>query len=370
MILDHNSAMELAIEEGKKGWGWTAPNPAVGCVILDESGKLLVKSYHKKLGDLHAEANAINLVSDKSQLKNATLYVTLEPCAHEGKTPSCAHLLKQFPFKQIIYGLKDPNPLVSGKGVEILKKINIDAISFSEVSTDKNILKNIHELSEIFFWNIKHQECFIALKVATSIDGIMALNNGESKWITNEASRNYVQYLRGKYDSILVGRKTFEMDNPNLNIRHENFINKKNKVVILDPKAKSLSKIENSNLLKHHQPNDIFVITNAPHESDKFQIIPCKTKNNRFDLADLKKIFFENQIYSVFVEGGSFVYSEFLSQKAFNKIYHFTSSSIIGDGVSWTKGLKIGALEDQLILERSKTQSFGGDLLTTYGQHL
>ena len=222
-----DQAMQLAISEALKGAPFVSPNPKVGCVILDSQGELLSTGYHKKFGEAHAEIEALkNLNPD--QLKGAHLIVTLEPCAHEGKTPSCAKTLAKLPIKKVTFGLVDPNPLVAGQGAKILKEAGI------EVEEYQGILKaDLEEVCEEFLWNFRQKKVFVAVKIAQSLDGKIALLNGESKWITGPDSRQKVHELRAQYDAVLVGKNTILIDNPSLDIRHPK-IQKENKVVVLD----------------------------------------------------------------------------------------------------------------------------------------
>jgi diaminohydroxyphosphoribosylaminopyrimidine deaminase / 5-amino-6-(5-phosphoribosylamino)uracil reductase len=366
LSLSHEQAMLLAIEEGQKGWGFVSPNPAVGCVILDSSNNLLSKGYHKKFGGPHAEINALNAIKNKSLLKEATVYVTLEPCAHEGKTPSCALELVNYPIKKIIYGITDPNPLVAGKGHEILSKSNIQTHCFSDLSNSDSVNVLLEELCETFLYNINQKKAFIALKVATSLDGKIALENGESQWITNEHSRYYVHFLRGKYDAIIVGRGTLEKDNPKLNIRHEKYANKDIKIVILDPQGRSVNFLPQSNINKLHNKNNIFIICDKKISSTDFNTIYCPMEGSSFNLAALQKILYENHIYSAFVEGGNFVYSEFLKQKTFNTLYHFTAPKILGAGLGWSDLLKLKSLDQSILLKKQSQMEFKEDSLSTY----
>lgn len=188
--------MKLAIELAKKGIGHTSPNPIVGAVVV-KNNKIIGQGYHEKYGSYHAERNALlNL----ENAEGADLYVTLEPCSHFGKTPPCTDIIIEKKIKRVIIGAKDPNPLVAGKGIEKLKQAGIEVIC--------GILeKECLELNEIFFHYIKTKKPFVAMKYAMTLDGKIACYTGDSKWITEENTRNHVQYLRKKYSAILVRNK-------------------------------------------------------------------------------------------------------------------------------------------------------------------
>ena len=243
-------AMKLAIAEARKGAPFVSPNPMVGCVVLDSAGNFLSSGYHKIYGSAHAEVNALaGLISE--QLKDAHVVVTLEPCAHQGKTPSCAKTLAALSIKKITYGLIDPNPLVAGKGADILKSAGKDVVLFSELQTE------LEELCEIFLMNQRKQKIFVAIKVATSLDGQMALQSGESQWITGEAAREHAHYLRSCYDAVMVGAGTIQKDNPSLNVRHPE-VKKENKVVILDPQGLQLKNFSQLRVSQTHDSKNIF----------------------------------------------------------------------------------------------------------------
>ena len=252
--LTPQQAMQLAIQEAKKGAGFVSPNPLVGCVILDSKNRYLASSYHKFFGQAHAEMNALEKVINRDQLKGAHLFVTLEPCAHQGKTGSCARALVDLPLGSVTYGLLDPNPLVAGKGIEILEAGGV------KTQPADNCYQELEELIEIYLYNRREKKSFVSLKVATSLDGQMALSSGESQWITGDSSRNFAHHLRGQYDSILVGLKTFQKDNPRLNIRLPKFSEKKLKVLILDPRGECLPTLKNSRVYQSHDPQDIIVV--------------------------------------------------------------------------------------------------------------
>lgn len=188
--------MRLAIELAKKGIGYTNPNPIVGAVVVQDN-KIISQGYHEKYGSYHAERNALlNL----ENAEGADLYVTLEPCSHFGKTPPCTDIIIEKKIKRVIIGAKDPNPLVAGQGIEKLKQAGIEIIY--------GVLeKECLALNEIFFHYIKTGKPFVAIKYAMTLDGKIACYTGDSKWITEENTRNHVQNLRKKYSSILVRNK-------------------------------------------------------------------------------------------------------------------------------------------------------------------
>ena len=227
--MTEHDAMSTAIDLAKKGYGRVSPNPAVGAVLLSASGEVLGKGYHEIFGGSHAEVNAIDCVEPK-KLVGSTLVVTLEPCAHRGKTPSCASLIAGSPISKVVFGLVDPNPLVRGKGIEILKS---SGKSVERISSFDN---SLIDLNDSFIWRWHSNIPFMCIKMATTSDGIVVkLKEPMPQWITGSDTRAYVHGLRAKYDAVMVGRKTIETDDPQLNVRKGEFKGASNKVVVLDP---------------------------------------------------------------------------------------------------------------------------------------
>ena len=335
----------LALDEAKKGLGRTSPNPPVGCVIFSSSGEVLAKGFHEKCGGAHAEIHALNKIQDKSLLEGATVFVTLEPCAHEGRTGSCAKVLAEFPLARVIYGMQDPNPKVSGQGAEILKNSNIEVQCLENDTEFQSLQLPLKKLVEIFVHNMKLSSAFFALKVATSLDGQMALVSGESQWITSESSRERAQYMRGLYDAVMIGIGTFMSDDPKLNNRHPVFLNKTNKVVLYDPDFACEEKLETSNLLKFRRPEDIFVVVRT---KTKPKVGVRLIQEGSFE--ELGVQLFAEGIGSVFIEGGAGLFSQFLKGKNFQRLYNFISPTLIGagNGLCWTKGLQIEELAQKI----------------------
>ena len=365
-------AMQLAIAEGKKGAGWVSPNPLVGCVILDEKHRLLSTGYHKKIGGPHAEIEALKGVSDE-QLEGAHIYVTLEPCANEGKTPSCAKHLATLPIASVTYGVRDPNPLTNGRGAEILKEAEIDVFDFSEIPDNPTKLTSeLEELAEVFLYNMRKQRPFVSLKVATSLDGQMGLKTKESGWITNELSRDHVHFLRATHDAVLVGRGTIDIDNPRLNIRHPKFKDKKNKVIVLDGDGQLLGTIKDRLVATVHAPENIIVVTkpgvHVPPEGKAFTHLQCPLKSDGvFDLDRLLEELYRKGICSVMVEGGSNTYRGFFLQKQIQRVILFQAPILLGheNGLPWTQGLVIPTMKDKIVLKDVTASFFGSDLMTS-----
>ncbi len=351
-VLNKEQAMLLAIEQARRGLGRVSPNPPVGAVILNAKGQLLSTGYHQFLGADHAEIMAFK--NNKHSLEQAVLYVTLEPCAHQGLTPSCADQLAKLPFSKVFIGLEDPNPKVFGHGIEKLKQAGI------KVEMYEGPLKNqLEELIEIFSYNMTEQKPFVALKIASSLDGsITAFNR---KWITNELSREYVSMLRGHYDAVCIGVKTFLTDNPRLNSRHPYFLDQQNKVIVLDPDGLSFSALKDSNLLQVRDPSKVIIVTRQSQKSLSLPYCVIHQDKDPFDLEELLKQLFHKGVYSMLVEGGGVVFSSFLTKS--QRIYLFLSPFVAG-GRS-RKNWWNEELDFPIDLSFARTLSFQEDILIT-----
>jgi diaminohydroxyphosphoribosylaminopyrimidine deaminase/5-amino-6-(5-phosphoribosylamino)uracil reductase len=354
--LTDDQAMVLAIQCARAGAPYVSPNPLVGCVVLNSKNELVSSGYHEKYGEAHAEINAIkNLTSN--DLIDSKIFVTLEPCAHQGKTGSCAKKLSEYKIGKVIYGLVDPNPLVAGQGAQILKDADIPAEEYQG-----KFKQDLEDLAEVFLKNFRQKKTFVAMKVATSLDGQMALKTGESQWITGAESREFVHELRSWYDAIVVGYNTVEVDNPSLNIRHPK-ITKSNKLIVLDPRAQILKNVSSGKKYKfldaYSQENIYFAVSSEV--SSEYQTIAYS------DLDNLMNKIWNLNIKSIFIEGGAKTYSSFLAASLVDRIHLFMNASIIGNqnGLSWTSGFGVKALSDKLILKNSQTKIFGSDIYIT-----
>ena len=354
-------AMKLAIEQAWMGAGKVKTNPMVGCCIVSEDGKRISLGHHSVFGGNHAEVNAIKNLKKQSLLKGATVFVTLEPCSHVGQTPSCAHMLSQLPIKSVVYGCKDPHPIAGG-GSQILSNHGIRSEKYMGLE------RELSELNEIFLHNVRHQSAFIALKVATSLDGSLALKNGQSQWITNEASRERAHELRARYDATLIGVNTYINDNPRLDIRCSKYKGYKNQVVILDPRGRSLKTLDQSNLLKVHDPKDICIVTMDKIENPLGIRTHIVKKSPTIDLNSLSRdLYNQFLISSVLVEGGAITHSHFINQRGAQKIHQFIAPVIIGGatGVNWTQDVKIGSMEDRIGIHMGNLERLGDNILMT-----
>lgn len=355
-----DQAMRLAIETAKMGRGFVSPNPLVGCVVVDKDHKYLAAGAHLRYGGAHAEINALESIGDSSQLQGGTMYVTLEPCSHHGNTPPCADKILTTGLKKLYYGTLDPNPMVAGQGIERLKKLGIEVEHFQRYEAD------CLELCEQFIFHIKNHLPFVALKVGTSFDGKIALKSGESQWITGEQARTHSRQLRAYYDATMIGAGTLQYDNPTLDFRGTGFAGqKKNKIIILDPKGKAAENFKSTKLSQSHEPKNIFVLTRDEH-MDKWSknlVHVIHWEANKQGWHQALENLYQKKIYSIFVEGGSYVFGQVLTYELAQKIYLFQSSKIIGAGVSWTQYFENQSLEHVPQLKNWQSISLAEDRL-------
>ena len=361
-MISDKQAMWKALQIAKKGLGWVEPNPPVGCVILDKNHQLLSSGYHKKYGGDHAEIQALKKVKDKTRLEGAHVYVTLEPCHHIGKTPSCSLALAQYPIKSLMYGTKDP--FTANHGLEYLEAQKVN-IRFSPYFQEE-----LTNLVKPFTFSGSHKKAFVSLTMGASLDGVIALETGQSQWITNEHSREHSHFLRATHSAILIGVNTLIQDNPKLNIRISPFLKKANKVIILDPRGRSFPVLPNSQVVKSHPTENIFVFSFAKNSSSsvpdgiQYRLLKKENDKNSFCLSSLmERLYQEENIQSVLVEGGGITISHFLKEQAAQKLYLYIAPCIIGKGIRWSEELKIQKLSHRLIVNSIKLQSMGTDFL-------
>lgn len=314
--------MQLALDEAIKGRGWVNPNPMVGAVIVKD-GNIIGSGYHQKYGEPHAERNALAACSANPQ--GSTMYVTLEPCCHWGKTPPCTDAIIASGVAKVVIGAKDPNSLVAGKGIQILKQHGIEVTT--GVLEDK-----CHQLNEVFFHYIRHKTPFVVIKYAMTIDGKTATSTGKSQWITGEAAREHVHSLRHRYTAIMVGIGTIIADDPLLNCRLPNSKNPAriicdtNLRIPLDAKV-----VQTANEITTY-------IATASKNSAKISalkeknvnIISLSQKNGHINLEQLMTVLGERSIDSILLEGGATLHAAALESGIANKVMAYIAPKIFG----------------------------------------
>jgi diaminohydroxyphosphoribosylaminopyrimidine deaminase/5-amino-6-(5-phosphoribosylamino)uracil reductase len=342
----------------EKGAGYVSPNPMVGCVIV-RSGKILGMGYHKRFGGPHAEVHAIR--STKTSLRGATLYVNLEPCNHFGKTPPCTDLIIQSKISRVVIGMKDPNQQVTGRGIAQLRKAGIEV--------KVGVLKEqCQKFNEAFTTYITTGLPFVTLKIAQTLDGMIADSNGKSQWISNSRSRQLVHRLRSQYDAVLIGAGTVHTDNARLTVRE---VRGRNPLrVILDGK---FSVSPGAQIFSHDAQTIIYAsqrfVRRQEKKAAKFgrtgvDIIELKPiKGNVLPLHDVLCDLSSRQIASVLVEGGAYTFSEFLNQAAANKLLCFVTPKIFGSGLSPFQNIKDKKGRNKILLHNISIRNIDKDLL-------
>jgi diaminohydroxyphosphoribosylaminopyrimidine deaminase / 5-amino-6-(5-phosphoribosylamino)uracil reductase len=357
MKKDHNYYMELAMGLALKAEGLTSPNPMVGAVVV-KNGQIIGRGYHQKAGLAHAEVVALDEAGKNA--KGATLYVTLEPCAHFGRTPPCVDRIIQSKVRQVIIGMIDPNPLNNGKGVGALKnhKIKVE-VGFLE--------EKLKAMNAAFVKYITRRLPHITVKVAQSLDGKIATRTGESKWITSDKSRDYSHRIRHHYDAIMVGVNTILRDNPKLN---GTAAGKQPVKIVIDSQ---LSTPQDANIFANNSKVIIVTIPSRPGQetenrkilAQKARIMEVKTKFGQVNLKDMFKNLARLEITSILVEGGGTLIGSLFDEGLVDKVLFFISPKIIGgkDALSSVMGKGISRLDSAVILKNLKLRRFKEDIL-------
>lgn len=358
--------MKRALRLAAKARGMTNPNPMVGAVIV-KSGRIIAEDYHKRPGELHAEALAIRKAQGRA--KNATLYVTLEPCCHlKKRTPPCTGAIINAGIKKVVIAMKDPNPKVSGKGIEELQRHGIQVI-------DGILEEEAMRLNEAYIKYITTRTPFVTLKVAMTLDGKIATPEGQSKWITGEPARKIVHRMRNESDAVLTAIGTVLADNPQFTVRlgeraKSGQRNVKNPLrVIIDP---DLATPLDYNVCCI-PPRTLIVARSQKSEAGIRKVKGLIEKGveimeydgDRIDLACLMSTLGELQVMSVLIEGGSSLNAAALRDGVVDKVVFFIAPKIIGgkDSIPAIGGKEFQRLEDAFLLRDMKVKRVGQDLM-------
>lgn len=356
--MSHEEYMRKALELAKKGMGYVSPNPMVGAVIVKD-GKIIGKGWHEKFGGLHAERNAFADCDSRGiDCTGADMYVTLEPCCHYGKTPPCTEAIIEHKIRRVFIGSADPNPLVAGKGADILRKHGIEVV-------EDILRKECDELNESFFKYITTGKPFVTLKYAMTADGKIACYTGASKWITGESARKNVHFDRLKHTAIMTGVGTVIADDPMLTCRLENGRNPIR--IICDTHLRTPL---NSNIV--NTANEIqTIIAYCNGDGSAFIEKGCKLlkmpeKEWHVDLNELM-IYLGNEmkISSVLLEGGGELNWSALNAGIVDKVQTYIAPKIFGGRDSKTAVSGIGAAypNECIVLYDTKIKEFDGDFL-------
>lgn len=375
---NHEYYMKRAIELALTAKGYTSPNPMVGCIVVKD-GMVVAKGCHERYGAFHAERNA--LINCKEEVRGAELYVTLEPCCHYGKTPPCTEIIIEKGIRKVYIGSLDRNPLVAGKGVKILEEAGIEV--------EVGILESeCRELNEIFYHYIEKQTPFVAMKYAMTLDGKIAAYTGDSKWITSEEARAYVQELRKEYAGILVGIETVLADDPMLNCRIAkgvdpvrivcdshlripldcNLVKTAKEIPLIVAYTESYMEQEKNvsqDLTEETCKIRMSQITEKKRQLEALGVTCiCTGNSSKVDLKVLLQELGQRKIDSVLIEGGASIHASALEQNIVNKVYAFVAPKIIMGATAKSPigGNGIAKMQDSICLSRVTWKQIGNDM--------
>jgi diaminohydroxyphosphoribosylaminopyrimidine deaminase/5-amino-6-(5-phosphoribosylamino)uracil reductase len=345
--------MKRALSLARVRKGETHPNPTVGCVIVKD-GKIVGEGFHRKAGEPHAEAVALKKAGKRA--KGATVYVTLEPCSHYGRTPPCAVALAKAGVKRVVMATLDPNPLVAGKGVQILKNFGVKV----EVGL---LEKEAKELNVDFFYWIVNRTPLVSLKIAQTLDGFISTSPTQRVSITNSRSRKFVHRIRCEHTAVLIGIDTALVDNPLLTVR-DYYCERQPLRVILDTHLRFDERLNLANTAV--APTLVFTASDNGKKAERLrqrgiEVVKVSAEDGRVDLKEVLRKLGRRDILSVLVEGGARVFESFLRQNLFHRLYLFTAPKVFGRGV---KAFPEGVSLEGLKLKELK--KFGDDTLAVY----
>ncbi|MBN2397428.1 MAG: bifunctional diaminohydroxyphosphoribosylaminopyrimidine deaminase/5-amino-6-(5-phosphoribosylamino)uracil reductase RibD [Deltaproteobacteria bacterium] len=349
--------MKMALKLARRGEGWTSPNPMVGAVIVRD-GRILGKGYHRRFGEAHAEINAI---ADAGRpITGATLYVTLEPCSHHGKTPPCVDRIIEAKVSRVVVGGIDPNPLVSGKGIEALRSHGIEV-------TVGVLERECEDLNEKFFTFMKTGIPFVTLKYAQTLDGRIATATGHSQWISSEPSRRFAHRLRAGHDAVLVGIGTVMADDPDLRVRLARGRNPLR--IVLDP---SLRVPPGARVFDNQDAARTLVVTGPLCEDERISALQKRgietlaVEKDRAGSLDLKTLLAElgrRQISSVLVEGGAGAITSFVQAGLFDRVIVITAPKVVGRGLEAIGDLGVSRMDNAVALRWERVFRRGDDVV-------
>jgi len=349
--------MRRALKLARKGQGYTSPNPMVGALVV-KNGRIIGEGYHRRCGTAHAEVNAIRNAGPEAQ--DATLYVTLEPCCHHGKTPPCTDFIVQNKIARVVIGTMDVNPLVACRGIEALRT--------NGITVEVGVLeKECQALNEVFFHYMKTGLPFVTLKYAQTLDGRIATVSGQSRWISSEESLNFAHKLRAQHDAILVGINTVMADNPELTVRRARGRNPLRVVVDSHLKIPSTAKV-----LQNLDRAKTLIATTRKKNDKKFQrltasgatVVACRAdRNGKVSLKDLFHKLAARGISSVLIEGGSQIITTTVKENLAQRLVVTVAPKILGKGLPAVGDLNIRRLTQAKPIFVKKVRQNGTDLI-------
>jgi len=346
--------MALALRLARRGAGWVSPNPMVGAVIVDQESRILARGYHRRYGALHAEREALKKLGWRAP--GATMYVTLEPCCHHGKTPPCTEAIIQAGIKRVVVGTLDPNPLVAGNGVKILEEAGI--------RVDVGILEEeCRDLNRAFLKWITTGLPWVVLKWAQSLDGTVATASGHSRWISGPEALRYAHRLRSESDAVLVGRETAALDDPQLTVR---LVKGRDPLrVVLDT---HLTLPLDLKLFTTPPPTLVFTKEGDQKktkalEKKGVEVVVLKNSLGGIPLEPILKELGKRQVARLLVEGGGGVITSFLKQGLADEVQAIVTPILLGQGRFPVGNLGLERVEQGVKLEKVTYKRLGRDLL-------
>jgi diaminohydroxyphosphoribosylaminopyrimidine deaminase/5-amino-6-(5-phosphoribosylamino)uracil reductase len=352
--------MEMALALAEKGRGFTSPNPMVGAVVVKD-GRVVGKGFHEAVGKAHAEVKAIDEAGPDAE--NATLYVTLEPCNHTGRTPPCTERILEAGIRRVVAAMEDPNPDVAGGGLAYLRKKGI--------AVDVGICRPETEtLNECFIKYVRTKRPFVILKCASTLDGQIATRTGDARWVSGDASRRRVHRLRHAVDAVMVGIGTVCADDPSLTARLEDRSGRDPVRIILDT---HLSVPEDAKVLQLVSDSDTIIVSGYAASEDKkariekngVRVLHSPLKDELIDLLPLMDRLGAMGITSLLIEGGGRLTASALASGIVDKILIFYAPKLLGgnDGISVCMGKGAVSMNECIAVERTSVERFGEDVL-------
>lgn len=361
--------MRQVLDLAVQGAGKVSPNPMVGCVVV-KNGKTVAAGYHEQYGGYHAERNALK--DCQEDLERAELYVNLEPCCHYGKTPPCTEIIIEKKIGKVYVGCTDSNPRVAGKGIQILREHGI--------LVETGILEQeCRDLNEVFFHYMEHGMPFVAMKYAMTLDGKIACETGDSRWVTGEEARTYVQCLRNRYRGIMAGIGTVLSDDPMLNCRMEGGRNPVRIIcdsrlrIPLDSQiVKTSSEIEtivawNPREAARWGSQTEETVKKLEQQGVNLLEVPLKEQQNQLNLCNLLQKLADRGIDSILLEGGGTLNASFLQEGLVQRVYGFIAPKLVAgaQAKSPVEGRGISRMKDAVELQQTEVMRYGKDLCIT-----
>ncbi|HRR08502.1 MAG TPA: bifunctional diaminohydroxyphosphoribosylaminopyrimidine deaminase/5-amino-6-(5-phosphoribosylamino)uracil reductase RibD [Rhodothermales bacterium] len=364
----HTYWMQRCLELAKKGAGAVSPNPLVGCVLVSPDNEVLAEGWHRRFGGPHAEVEAIRTatqVHTNQSLRSCTLYVNLEPCSHYGKTPPCADLILKHGIPRVVTGMKDPNPMVAGKGIERLRIHGVEVL--------ENVLEHgCKRLNEPFTHHLRTSYPHVHLKIAQTLDGSVATASGHSQWVTDSEARKKVHLWRASHDAVLVGYQTARNDNPALTVRH---VEGRQPIrIVLDRMGQLPDTLQ---IFRDGWVSKTWVVV-APNVKPVYEALLHKAggklvynpiHGGHLTLSVLFRQLAEGSlgqvIQSVLVEAGPGLSTALIQQDLVDRLSLFIAPKLVGGGVPSFRGIGISSMDQAIDFVEYIWEQVGSDLLFT-----